>query len=110
MKRVNWHIPEAAGVNVWPNVPPTRVELTSRVMSHRNFSLYLSICLSVSLSICLFIGENKVVDSNLCRRFLLRFAAEFPPLIPFILHESSSTSALGQFQHKLVSYVGEDVK
>ena len=31
MKRVNWHIPEAAGVNVWPNVSPTRDELGSQV-------------------------------------------------------------------------------
>jgi len=33
MKRVNWHIPEAAGVNVWPNVPSTRDELRADLMS-----------------------------------------------------------------------------
>jgi len=33
MKRVNWHIPEAAGVNVWPNVSSTRHELRSQVRS-----------------------------------------------------------------------------
>jgi len=31
MKRVNWHIPEAAGVNVWPNVSFIRDELGSQV-------------------------------------------------------------------------------
>ena len=31
MKRVNWHIPEAAGVNVWPSVSSTRDELRSQV-------------------------------------------------------------------------------
>jgi len=31
MKRVNWHIPEAAGVNVWHNVSSTRDELGSQV-------------------------------------------------------------------------------
>jgi len=31
MKRVNWHIPEAAGVNVWPNVSSTRDELRFQV-------------------------------------------------------------------------------
>jgi len=30
MKRVNWHISEAAGVNGWPNVSPTRDELRSQ--------------------------------------------------------------------------------
>ena len=31
MKRVNWHIPEAAGFNVWPNVSSTRDELRYQV-------------------------------------------------------------------------------
>jgi len=31
MKRVNWHIPEAAGVNAWPNMSSTRDELRSQV-------------------------------------------------------------------------------
>ena len=31
MKRVNWHIPEAADVNVWPNVSSTWDELRSQV-------------------------------------------------------------------------------
>jgi len=34
MKRVNWHIPEAARVNVWPNVSSTRDELRSQVRFH----------------------------------------------------------------------------
>jgi len=41
MKRVNWHIPEAAGINVWPNVSSTRDELRSQVMQH------LTCCVSV---------------------------------------------------------------
>jgi len=31
MKRVNWHIPEAAGVNVWPSVSSTWDELWFQV-------------------------------------------------------------------------------
>jgi len=53
MKRVNWHIPEAAGVNVWPNVSSTPDELRSQVKSQRNFSLHLSIYLSIHLFIYL---------------------------------------------------------
>ena len=34
MKRVNWHIPEAAGANLWPNVSSTRDELRSQVSDH----------------------------------------------------------------------------
>jgi len=40
MKRVNWRIPEAAGVNVWSNVSSTRDELRSQLSRlHHHYHL-----------------------------------------------------------------------
>ena len=40
MKRVNWHIPEAAGVNVWPHMSSTRHQLTSQVSGFHSQMLW----------------------------------------------------------------------
>ena len=101
MKRVNWHIPEAAGVNVWPNVPPTRGELTSRVMSHRNFCIYLSVSLSVCLSVYLSVKTKLSIVTCVvvsCCVLLLSSRRWFPSyctsLRPHLHSVSFSTNLL----------------